>query len=83
MSNIAWDNTKTMNLRYNHKHDTNITCNKNKAKSYEANNNYNKVFLKKREKYWWSITRNIVQPNWVKSHHNIFKLHLQPGVVLE
>ena len=50
MSNIAWDNTRTINLRYNYKHHTNITCNKNKAKSYEANNNYNKSIFEKRGK---------------------------------
>ena len=42
-----------------------------------------KNIFEKREKYWWNITRNIVQPSWMKSHHDIFKLHLQPGVVLE
>ena len=53
MSNIAWDNTRTINLRYNYKHHTNITCNKNKAKSYEANNNYKKgkILVEHNKKY--------------------------------
>ena len=69
--------TFTIQLQTLHRH------NKKKKKSLMKQIIVIKNIFEKREKYWWNITRNIVQPNWMKSHHNIFKVHLQPGVVLE
>ena len=74
---------ENIHLRYNYKHNTDITRKKKNLKILMKQIIVIKNIFEKREKYWWNITRNIVQPSWMKSHHDIFKLHLQPGVVLE